>query len=303
MIGGMEPDWTGVRGRILHAEPLARYTSWRVGGPADRLFVPADDTDLSLFLSRLPDSEPLYWMGLGSNILVRDGGVRGTVIIVAGVLSELRIDAQNVLLVGAGVACAKAARFVADNGLAGIEFLAGIPGTIGGALAMNAGAHGAEIWQRVLGVTIMNRHGRCAEHPAAEFRTGYRSVELSAGSWFVRARLQLEPDPGGAATSRIRDYLALRTRHQPTGKFSCGSVFKNPPGHFAGRLIEESGLKGLRVGQASVSEKHANFIINEGGASAADIEALIGLVQDAVSRKFFINLEPEVRLIGDSVEH
>jgi UDP-N-acetylmuramate dehydrogenase len=289
-----------LRGRLLRTEPMARHTSWRAGGPADRFYVPADLDDLKDFLAREPRSTPLLWLGLGSNLLVRDGGFRGTVISVAAVLDELRHEPPDAIVVGAGVACAKVARFAAARGLAGCEFLAGIPGTIGGALAMNAGAHGGEIWDVVTAAWTLDRDGGERRRTRAMLDVGYRRVALPEGEWFIRARLALAPDPERRGAERIRELLVRRTATQPTGEFSCGSVFRNPPGDYAGRLVEQCGLKGARRGAARVSERHANFIVNDGGASAADIEALIRHVQECVRAKTGIDLEPEVRIVGEA---
>jgi UDP-N-acetylmuramate dehydrogenase len=196
------------------------------------------------------------------------------------------------------VACAKVARFSAARGLAGAEFLAGIPGTVGGALAMNAGAFGGETWSIVRSVETMDRAGRRRRRLPAEFEIGYRQVQGPAGEWFIAAAFELRPDPDRSAAARIRELLAQRAETQPTGVFSCGSVFRNPEGDFAGRLIEACGLKGRRVGRARVSDRHANFIVNEGGATAADIEALVLLVQEEVRTQTGVRLEPEVRIVG-----
>ncbi len=292
---------TVLRGRLLTAEPLARHSSWRVGGAADRFYVPADLDDLRAFLAREPRSRPLLWLGLGSNVLARDGGFRGTVINVAGALNELRFVAPDTVIAGAGVPCAKVARFAVEHGLAGVEFLAGIPGTMGGALAMNAGAHGGETWDHVQQAWTLDRDGTTRERERAELDVGYRHVSLPAGEWFTGARLVLQPDMDGQGAARIRALLARRNATQPTGEFSCGSVFRNPPGDHAGRLIEHCGLKGLRRGGARVSEKHANFIINDGSASAADIEELIDTVRERVRAGTGIDLVPEVRIVGEGV--
>jgi UDP-N-acetylmuramate dehydrogenase len=289
----------GLRGRLRLAEPMSRHTSWRVGGPAERCFEPADIDDLAAYLRRLPPGEPVLWVGLGSNLLVRDGGLRGSVILTGGVLDGIeRLDRTTVRF-GAGVACAKAARHCASAGLVGAEFLVGIPGTMGGALAMNAGAFGGETWSLVAGVETMDRAGRLRLREPGEFRVGYRSVEGPAGEWFVAARLRLSAGDAAAATARIRELLNRRSETQPTGVASCGSVFRNPAGDYAGRLIESCGLKGHCIGRACVSEKHANFILNRGGATAADIEALIGHIQDTVERERGVRLEPEVRIVGE----
>jgi UDP-N-acetylmuramate dehydrogenase len=288
-----------LRGELRENEPLARYNSWRVGGPAEHLYRPADLDDLALFLSTLPRGEPLLWLGLGSNLLVRDGGLRGTVIALSGALNGMERLPGNRVRAEAGVACAKVARFCADSDLTGAEFLAGIPGTMGGALAMNAGAWGGETWSCVETVETMERTGRRHLREAGEYEVGYRSVITPREEWFVAATLKLEPGDGAAGRARIRDLLAQRAETQPTGVASCGSVFRNPPGDHAGRLVEAAGLKGFAVGGARVSDKHANFIINTGHATAADLEALIRHVQTRVEARFGVKLEPEVRIVGE----
>ncbi len=288
-----------LRGELMRDEPMAAHCSWRVGGPADRCYRPADLDDLVAFLRGLPPDEPLYWVGLGSNLLVRDAGIRGTVILPFGGLDELVREDGARLRAGAGVSCARVARFATRNDLVGAEFLAGIPGTLGGALAMNAGAFGAETWPLVRRVWTLHRSGELRERRPADFRVGYRSVQGPADEWFVAAGLQLQPGDGAAAQRRIRELLARRGATQPVQQPSCGSVFRNPPGDHAARLIEASGLKGHRIGRAQVSEKHANFIVNLGGASAADIEALIETVRDRVARRQGVRLDTEVRIIGE----
>ena len=288
------------RGLLKTGEKMSRHTSWKVGGPADRFYVPADEDDLAGFLAALADDEPVTWIGLGSNVLVRDGGIRGTVISTAGMKHRLELIPDNAVRAGCGVACAKIARFSAGSGLAGAEFLAGIPGSVGGALAMNAGAFGVETWSIVEQVETVTRNGSRIQKPGADFATGYRQVDVADGEWFVSALFRLQADADGKAQQRIRELLARRTETQPTGKFSCGSVFKNPAGDFAGRLIEQCGLKGFAVGDAHVSDKHANFIINAGKARAGDIEALILHIQATVKVMTGIRLIPEVRIIGES---
>jgi UDP-N-acetylmuramate dehydrogenase len=287
-----------LRGELRENEPLARYNSWRVGGPAEQFYRPADLDDLTLFLSTLPRSEPLLWLGLGSNLLVRDGGVRGTVIALSGALNGLERLPGDRVRAEAGVACAKVARFCADHDLTGAEFLAGIPGTMGGALAMNAGAWGGETWTCVETVETVERTGRRHLRDAGQYEVGYRSVIAPMEEWYVAATLKLSPGDGAASRERIRALLARRSETQPTGVASCGSVFRNPPGDHAGRLVEAAGLKGFRVGGAQVSEKHANFIVNTGNATAADLENLILHVQAEVERRFGVRLEPEVRIVG-----
>jgi UDP-N-acetylmuramate dehydrogenase len=291
---------SGVRGVLRENEPMARHTSWRVGGPADLFFQPADADDLCEFLATLPAETPVCWIGLGSNLLVRDGGIAGVVIHTQRALGELDIDDDSGdVHAGAGVACAQLARRCGRAGLVGAGFFAGIPGTVGGALAMNAGAWGGETWAHVTEVeTVDRRGGRHRRSPEA-YRVGYRSVQGRADEWFVGARFRFATggDPEALA-SEVKGLLARRAATQPTGRPSCGSVFRNPPGDHAARLIEAAGLKGLRRGGAMVSDKHANFIINTGDATAADIEWLIGHVQAEVARRHAVELVPEVRIVG-----
>jgi len=293
---------THLRGTLLLNEPLGRYTSWRVGGPAARLYRPADQQDLAQFLAGLDADEPLFWLGLGSNLLISDAGFPGTVIHTQGCLSAIAqlsgATADNRIGVEAGASCAKVARFASRLGLVGAEFLAGIPGTMGGALAMNAGAWGGETWPLVQRVRTISRHGEIRERDQSEFKVGYRQVSGLEGEWFLAADLTLEPGDTEAAQARIRELLARRAATQPTGLPSCGSVFRNPPGDHAARLIEAVGLKGHRLGGAEVSVKHANFIINLGDATANEIACLIDLVQDRVERHSGIRLQPEVRRVG-----
>ncbi len=287
------------RGELRLQEPMSAHTSWRVGGPAERFYRPADLQDLQQYLQQLPVSEPLLWLGLGSNLLVRDGGIRGTVVFTLGALDSLRWLAPRRLYVGAGVTCAKVARAAARAGCANAEFLAGIPGTMGGALAMNAGAFGGETWSLVKVVETLDRQGRLRRRTPNEFQVGYRSVVLAAEEWFVGAELALAEGDVTAAQAQIRGLLAQRSATQPTQLPSCGSVFRNPPGDHAARLIESAGLKGLRRGNAEVSTKHANFIVNLGGARAADIEALLLAVQARVLAEHGVELHAEVRIVGE----
>ena len=291
---------TVLRGEWREHEPLARYTSWQIGGPADRLYVPVDVDDLAAVLASLPREEPVFWLGLGSNLLIRDGGIRGAVISTRQALGRLEAPGRGRVYAGAGVACAKAARFCTRNELVGAEFLAGIPGTIGGALAMNAGAWGGETWPHVEAVATVDRDGVQRERPREDYRIGYRSVEGPGDEWFTGARFVFEEGDGGAARERIRALLEERARSQPTGTKSCGSVFRNPPGDHAARLIEAAGLKGTSVGGAAVSEKHANFILNRGDARAADVEALIERIRAQVERRFGVRLQPEVKVVGEA---
>ncbi|WP_303901774.1 UDP-N-acetylmuramate dehydrogenase [Thiohalomonas denitrificans] len=288
-----------LRGELRENETMARHTTWRAGGPAERWYRPADIDDLTLFLGSMAADEPLYWVGLGSNLLVRDGGIRGTVISTAGTLGRLEKRGRGRVRIEAGTACAKTARFCARADLAGAEFLAGIPGTIGGALAMNAGCFGSEIWERVVEVETIDRFGHRRTRSPADYRIGYRSVQGPAGEWFVAAELAFAAGDTEEATRQMRSYLDRRAANQPIGQPSAGSVFRNPEGDHAARLIEASGLKGTCIGGACVSDKHANFIINKGEASAGELEQLILRVVDRVREHSGVVLEPEVRIVGE----
>ena len=301
MNPGISPDFMP---RVRWREPMAAHTSWRVGGPADMFFSPRDIEDLAAFLRTLPAEIPVYWVGLGSNLLVRDGGIRGVVVATPGAFTRIERRSQTRIYCEASVPCARIARGCNNWGLAQGEFFSGIPGTLGGALAMNAGAFGDETWRHVHSVETLDRHGQRHRRSAQDFRIGYRQVELvSEGAaleeWFIAAELQFEPGTSAQVAS-VRALTELRRQTQPLGEWSCGSVFRNPPGDHAARLIEAAGLKGHRIGDAVVSEKHANFIINEGHASAQELEQLIGHVQQSVERLFGIRLEPEVRIVGES---
>lgn len=285
-------------GELREREPLSRHTSWRVGGPARRFFRPTDAADLGTFLERLDPQEPLLWLGLGSNLLVDDAGFPGTVIQTQACLTRLERRGATGIHAESGVSCAKVARFASRHDLVGCEFLAGIPGTMGGALAMNAGAWGGETWSHVVSVRTIDRFGRIRERLPTDFSIGYREVVGPPGEWFLDVALELAPGDGKAGMARIRELLHRRAQTQPVGLPSCGSVFRNPPGDHAARLIEAQGLKGYRIGGAQVSEKHANFIINTGAASAADIRELIDLVQRRVEDATGVRLVPEVKQIA-----
>ncbi len=290
---------TNLRGKLLMNEPMSRHTSWRVGGPADRVYIPADLDDLAAFLKSQPLQGPVYWVGLGSNLLVRDGGIRGTVIMTSGALNGLSLLRDGLVRAEVGVASAKVARFCAERGLVGAEFLAGIPGTVGGALAMNAGAFGGETWKIVEAVETVDRRGEQRVRLPADYQIRYRSVSGPRDEWFVAAHFRLHPGETEQGKTLIKTLLAKRGATQPTQLPNAGSVFKNPPQDHAARLIEASGLKGACEGQACVSELHANFIVNQGGATAADIERLISRLQATVENLHGVLLEPEVRIIGE----
>jgi UDP-N-acetylmuramate dehydrogenase len=297
-----EPLDIALRGRWAHDVPMAPQVSWRAGGRAARSYVPADLDDLCACLAALPADEPRLFAGLGSNLLVRDGGFPGTVLLLHGALRELRL-AEPLVYAEAGVASPKLARFVARNGRVGAEFLAGIPGTIGGALAMNAGCYGGETWAFVEQVLVAGRRGERRVLGAAEFEIGYRHVRPKDGddeAVFLAAWFRFPEGDGEGSRLRIAELLAKRQATQPLDLPNAGSVFRNPPGDHAARLIEAAGLKGRRIGGAQVSSKHANFIVNpEGQASAADIEALIEAVQAEVQARFGVALQREVRIVGE----
>ncbi len=291
---------TSLRGEMRHNEMMANHTTWRVGGPAKHFYRPADIDDLACFIANIDKSEPVYFVGMGSNLLVRDGGFNGTVISTKGVMDQIKITPENSVYVEAGVNCAKVARFCARAGLKGAEFLSGIPGTFGGALAMNAGCFGSETWNIVNTVCVINHNGMLIKRTSDDFEIGYRKVTGHEGEWFVSANLQLTPGDSNSLLKRNRDLLEQRGSHQPTQLPNAGSVFKNPPADYAARLIEAAGLKGTTIGNATVSEKHANFIVNNGDATAKDIELLIQKVQQTVQFQFGVTLVPEVKIIGES---
>jgi UDP-N-acetylmuramate dehydrogenase len=362
----------GLRGRLAHNASLAKYTSWRAGGTADTLYAPADRDDLARFVAQLPADEPLLAIGLGSNTLVRDGGIRGTVVVMHNPGAAVAL-ADGLIFADAGLACPKLARFAANQGCAEAEFLAGIPGTVGGALAMNAGCYGGETWRYVVRVEVLRRDGTFEVRTPADYVIGYRSVKksptlaagaaalvpgtstragqsqgsesasasvdggrndieapgqfrneaaelftprddpaarngppklaadsASEGELFTAAWFRFPPGDADAARDRIRELLARRILAQPLDLPNAGSVFRNPPNDHAARLIEACGLKGYAIGGTRVSEKHANFIVNPHGyAKAADIEALIMLVRDTVRARTGVELEQEVRIVGD----
>jgi len=296
--------FTALRGRLARDVPLARHTSWRCGGPGDRVYVPADRDDLATFVRQLPPGEPLTVIGLGSNLLVRDGGIRGTVVVLHAALNALELR-DGLIYAEAGVASPKVARFAATHGYADAEFLAGIPGTVGGALAMNAGCYGGETWRYVARVEVLTPAGMLEARLPAAYATGYRTVRRADGGApdgiFTAAWFAFPRGDGRAARERIAELLRRRIATQPLNLPNAGSVFRNPDGDHAARLIESCGLKGYAVGGARVSERHANFIVNpQGRAKAADIEAIIAHVRAAVRAQTGVELEPEVQVIGES---
>ncbi|HQW19909.1 MAG TPA: UDP-N-acetylmuramate dehydrogenase [Rhodocyclaceae bacterium] len=304
------PSASPLRGELRHAEPMARHVSWRAGGPVAHAYFPADLDDLAAFLTGLRHDEPLLFVGLGSNLLVRDGGFAGTVVFTHGALKALRIEEpasgdDGIIYAEAGVASPKLARFAASHDLAGAEFLAGVPGTIGGALAMNAGCHGSETWNHVERVLTIDRHGVRRERRPEEFAIAYRHAGLRevCDEWFSAVWLRFPPGDGEGSRERIRVLLEKRMATQPLDLPNAGSVFRNPPGDHAARLIEAANLKGFSIDGAQVSEKHSNFIVNpQNKATASAIESLIGHIQVVVKEKFGVDLHPEVRIVGEHLE-
>lgn len=288
-----------MKGTLLKNEPLAKYTSWRVGGPAEQMYLPEGRDDLIEFLKQLPEQGKVYWLGLGSNLLVRDGGIKGTVINTRGRLKEMKQVDPRIVYVEAGVPCAHVARFCTGLGLTGAEFLAGIPGTVGGALKMNAGAFGGETWNIVDSVEMIDINGLVKIRGVDEFEIAYRSVKGLVGEWFLSVKLKLRKGESEVSLKKIKDLLEQRGLTQPTNKATCGSVFKNPSGDYAARLIEACGLKGYTIGGACVSEKHANFIENTGDATAENIEELIAYIQQQVQQQQNVSLSTEVCRVGD----
>ena len=307
MTAAAEIHFQGVRGQLRQNEPMARYVSWRAGGPARRFFAPVDLVDLSNFIGQLPPEEPILFVGLGSNLLVRDGGWPGTVILTHGAAKRPRFE-EGRLYAEAGVACPKLSRFAAMSKLGGAEFLTGIPGTVGGALAMNAGCYGGETWDIVENVVTINRHGQLRWRAKADFEIEYRHCELKSDvstgedEWFAAAYFKLPEGDTEESRAIMQSLLEKRRKSQPLQLPNAGSVFRNPEeGKPAARLIQFSGLKNLEHNGARVSDKHANFIVNpKGAAKASDIEWLIDRIRTVVREETGVQLETEVRIVGDA---
>lgn len=292
-------------GKLKRDEPMSKHTTWRVGGPADVYYSPRCRDELLDFVRGLDANTPVYFVGLGSNLLVRDGGIRGVVIATGQALNGLRNLGGGVVEAEAGVPCTVVARQCSRWELGPAEFFAGIPGSVGGALRMNAGAFGGETWGKVIEVDVVDRRGEVRTRGRKHFHVGYRHIGYQTvrgplKEWFLAARFKFD-EHYTAAADRIRTFVSERKASQPLGLPSCGSVFKNPPGDHAARLIEAAGLKGVRIGGAEVSPKHANFIINTGGATAADIEALIQRVRDTVLACHGVALDTEVHIVGEPI--
>jgi UDP-N-acetylmuramate dehydrogenase len=289
-----------VRGRLLFDEPLAPFTWFRVGGPAEALFLPADQEDLSELLRALPDEVPRTVLGVGSNVIVRDGGIEGAVIRLAGRgFGDIHIDAENIrVIAGSGALDAAVARAAAEAGIAGLEFLAGIPGTVGGALTMNAGCYGREIKDVLIAAYGVDSTGEYRPWELEDFGYGYRTSAVPPGMIWDQAILQGHRDDPAAIRARMAEITARRQSTQPIKEKTGGSTFKNPPGHSAWRLVDEAGWRGRLIGGAMMSPLHANFMINTGEATAADLEALGEAVRADVAAKTGVELEWEIKRVG-----
>jgi len=295
----------------IYAEkfPLARHTSFRVGGLADEYFCPKNLEQLVSFLQARVDT-PVTYLGLGSNVLIADSGVRGAVVHLRAGFNDIteieklpkgikREHSDSILLrAEAGATTAKLSRYCARKHLPTGAFLGGIPGTVGGAIRMNSGAYGSETWDFIRAIEIVDKNGVCKIVPAQEFEVGYRTVALPLGTFVAAGYFEFIIEHDSDAFSRCRELLRLRNSSQPIGTYNCGCVFRNPIGESAGNLIDRAGLKGFEVGDAEVSKKHANFIINRGGATAKDIFTLISTITKRVLDEFGLELKPEVRIIG-----
>lgn len=288
----------GLESQIRYKEPMAKHTTWRVGGDAELYFVPKDKSALVQLMCQLPGNIPVFWFGLGSNLLVRDGGIPGMVICTLKSLGDIQRIDENTVYAQAGVTSAKLAKYCARHGLEGAEFLAGIPGSFGGAVAMNAGAYGGDTWSLIKRVECLDRDGSIHWYHKNEIEHAYRTVTLPDNNWIVGAEIGLTPIKGMDLSRRIRELIKTRGVSQPVQSANAGSVFKNPKNDHAARLLEQAGMKGQRIGGAEFSQKHANFIINDGTATAADIESLIQFGQQTVASKFKVQLSPEVRIVG-----
>jgi len=297
-----------LRGVLRQGEPMSRHVSWRAGGPARTFYQPADVLDLAEFLRTRAAGEPVLFVGLGSNLLVRDGGFAGSVVFTHHALIGIEVESEVAaphgrlgFRAGCGVPAPHLARYVAKHGAAGAEWMAGVPGTVGGALAMNAGCYGGETWNHVISVETVDRNGKLRHREPSDYDIGYRHVALKSApeEWFISAVFGFEPGEKTAAMRHIKELLQKRVATQPLNIPNAGSVFRNPPGDHAARLIESAGLKGFTLGGAQVSPKHANFIVNMGSATARDLESLVDHVHATVLAKTGIDLVREVRIVGE----
>lgn len=285
---------------LLLEEPMSRHTSFRIGGPADMMAMPKNEAELSNLLQKAAANNiPVTLIGNGSNLLVRDKGIRGLVIKLGNMLNEILVDGNKITF-GSGVSLALASRKAAENSLSGMEFAVGIPGSIGGAVYMNAGAYDGEMANVVAAVRVMDATGKVTIMSAEELRFGYRKTALQESGLIVTSvTVVLQKAEQQKIMAKMDDFSQRRISKQPLELPSAGSMFKRPPGYFAGTLIEQTGLKGYSVGGAQISEKHAGFVVNTGNATAADVLGLIKYVQDRVLAAHGVLLQPEVLVIGE----
>jgi UDP-N-acetylmuramate dehydrogenase len=287
-----------LRGRLTSGAALADLTWFRVGGPAEILYSPADEADLAYFMRRTPSNVPVTVIGLGSNLLVRDGGIAGVVIRLGRGFGEIKLEDRSRLRVGAAVPDVKVARAAADAGIAGLSFYRGIPGCVGGALRMNGGAHGRETKEVVVEARAVDRNGEVHVLKVAELRYEYRHCGAPEDFIFTEALFQGEPGEPAEILAEMEDIAAYREEVQPIKSRTGGSTFKNPPGKKAWQLIDAAGCRGLMVGDAKVSEMHCNFLINEGKATGADLEELGETVRARVKETSGVELEWEIKRLG-----
>ena len=287
------------KAQYLLNEPLSKHTSWKVGGPADIFFTPENRDNLSQFLKSNHDKS-ITWLGNGTNVLVRDGGIRGAVISTKKSLNKIKKEADKTCRVEAGASCMDLALFAEKNQLGPAAFFSGIPGSVGGALTMNAGSFGYETWNFVESVEVIDQDGVIHQLEPKDFSFSYRVVNFPFPLWFLSCRMKFS-DEQTTTKEELKILRNQRLKTQPLSEDTCGSVFKNPEKGHSGDLIERAGLKGYRIGGCSISTKHANFIVNEGNATSENIEDLIEHVQEIVSSQFDVELETEVRIIGEKL--
>ena len=286
-----------LKGRLREDVSLKDYNTWKIGGKAEYFFEPSDIKDLKLFLELLQNT-PITFLGNGSNVLIRDGGISGCVICLKNTLNNYFVKDEEYVF-EAGLSCMKMAQITARENYEGLEYLCGIPGSLGGALAMNAGCYGGNIWDHVLTVSLINNDGEIIKKNKNDFIIGYRNTSLKENNFFISAVFKLRKNKLKNSLEKIKEFLQDRRSKQPTGLLSCGSVFKNPKNLYAAKLIESIGLKGYKIGGACISEKHANFIISDKSTKSIDIEKLINFTQKEVFKKKEVILETEVKFIGN----
>ena len=286
-----------LRGRLRKNVSLKDYNTWKVGGKAEYLYEPFNLEDLRLFFELL-ENTPIILLGNGSNVLIRDGGINGCVICLKNTLNNYFVKDEEYIF-EAGLSCMKMAQITARENYEGLEHLCGIPGSLGGALAMNAGCYGGNIWDHVSTVSLINNDGEIIKKNKNDFIIGYRNTSLEENNFFISAVFKLRKNKLKNSLEKIKEFLQDRRSKQPTGLLSCGSVFKNPKNLYAAKLIESIGLKGYKIGGACISEKHANFIISDKSTKSIDIEKLINFTQKEVFKKKEVVLETEVKFIGN----